>query len=131
MWSYAQRTGSCSKTASSRLTVIRKAMTVRTIQTCKRFTMLDLFRKAVGASRGRRSTPLKHGPCALRWSPASGTDRFGRSGFLKHGDAKESPGCVITPRPVREQLSNSGDTELEVVAEFQTQDVQQDKTARE
>jgi hypothetical protein len=27
------------------------------------------------------------------------------------------------------RLSNSGDTELEVVAEFQTQDVQQDKTA--
>ena len=122
-------TGSCSKTASSRLTVIREAMTVRTIQTGKRFTTLDLFRKAVGASRGRRSTPLEHGPYVLRWSPASGTDTFGRSGFLKPGDSKESPGCVITPPPVREQLSNSGDTELEVVAEFQTQDVQQDKTA--
>jgi len=78
-----------------------------------------------GSIEGPPITPLKHG----RWSPASGTDTFGRSGFLKPGDSKESPGCAITPRPVREQLCNSGDAELEVVAEFQSQDVQQDKTA--
>jgi hypothetical protein len=46
-----------------------------------------------------------------------------------HRDSKESPGCVIMPRAVREHLWNSADTELEVVAEFQTQDLQQDKTA--
>jgi hypothetical protein len=51
-----------------------------------------------------------------------------RSGCLKQGDSKESPGCVITPPPAREQLRHSGDTELEVLAEFQTQDVQQDKS---
>jgi hypothetical protein len=71
----------------------------------------------------------KHGPYVLRVEPASGTDTFGRSGFLMPGDSKESPGCVIMPRPVREHVWNSGDTELEVVAEFQTQDLQQDKTA--
>jgi hypothetical protein len=32
-------------------------------------------------------------------------------------------------RPVPEQLWNSGDMELEGVAEFQTQDLQQRKTA--
>jgi hypothetical protein len=115
-----RKRGNCCKTASSWLTVIREAMTVRTIQTGKRFTALDLFRKAVGASRGRRSTPLKHGPYILRWSPASGTDTFGRVGFLKQGVMRYY--AASSPR-------TGGDTELAVVAEFQIQDVQQDKTA--
>jgi hypothetical protein len=33
------------------------------------------------------------------------------------------------PRPVREQLWNSRDTPLQGVAEFQSQELQQDKTA--
>jgi len=74
------------------------------------------------------------GPTYCSWSPVLGTDTFGGSGFLMHGDAKESPGgaseaCVVMPRPVPEQLWNSGDTELEGGAEFQPQDLQQDKTA--
>ena len=40
-----------------------------------------------------------------------------------HGDSKEHPGCashrcVILPRTVREQVWNSGDRELEVIAEI-------------
>lgn len=75
-----------------------------------------------------------HGPYVLRLEPAPGTNTFGRSGFLMHGDSKEHPGCaskgcVIMPRPIRERVWNSQDTDLEVVAEFETQDLQQDKTA--
>ena len=77
-----------------------------------------------GTIEGCRST-------ALTWAgvlppeSASGTNTF--SGFPIHGDSRESPGCaseacVMMPRRVREQLWNSGDTELEGVAEFQTQE---------
>jgi len=76
----------------------------------------------------------EHGPFVLRLEPSVGTDTFGRSGFLMHGDSIEAPGCaskgcVIMPRAVREQVWSSGDTDLEVVAEFAAQDLVQDKTA--
>jgi hypothetical protein len=64
-----------------------------------------------------------HGPYVLHLNPAAGTETFGRSGFLIHGDSKEHPGsasqgCVILPRPVREQVWTSGDRDLKVVAEI-------------
>lgn len=64
-----------------------------------------------------------HGPYVLKLHPAAATETFGRSGFLVHGDSKEHPGCashgcVILPRAVREQVWNSGDRELEVLAEI-------------
>jgi len=63
---------------------------------------------------------VEHGPYVLRLQPEAGTQTFGRSGFLMHGDSKESPGsashgCVILPRTVREQVWNSGDRDLQVV----------------
>jgi len=67
-----------------------------------------------------------HGPYVLRVEPAANTETFGRSGFLMHGDSKESPGCasegcVILPRAVREEVWNSGDRDLEVVSEIPKQ----------
>lgn len=64
----------------------------------------------------------EHGPYVLRLKPEAGTQTFGRSGFLMHGDSKESPGsashgCVILPRTIREQVWNSGDRDLQVVEE--------------
>ncbi|MFZ0735319.1 MAG: tlde1 domain-containing protein [Candidatus Sulfotelmatobacter sp.] len=64
-----------------------------------------------------------HGPYVLRLNPVPQTETFGRSGFLMHGDSKEHPGCasegcVILPRPVREQVWTSGDRDLKVVAEI-------------
>ena len=69
-----------------------------------------------------------HGPFVLRLQPARDTRTFGRSGFLMHGDSIESPGCashgcIIMARTVREQVWNSGDTDLEVVPELPTQDL--------
>jgi hypothetical protein len=63
-----------------------------------------------------------HGPCVLRLEPTPETDTRGRSGFLIHGDSKAQPGtashgCIILPRAVREQLWQSGDRDLEVLAE--------------
>jgi Protein of unknown function (DUF2778) len=64
-----------------------------------------------------------HGPYVLRLNPESSTDTHGRSGFLMHGDSREHPGCasrgcVILPRAVREEVWQSGDRDLEVVAEI-------------
>ena len=73
------------------------------------------------------NTP-EHGPFVLRLEPASRTNTFGRSGFLMHGDSIHAPGtasrgCIIMQRTLREQVWSSGDTDLEVVAEFPTQDL--------
>lgn len=69
-----------------------------------------------------------HGPFVLRLEPATGTNLFGRSGFLMHGDSIEAPGaashgCIIMPRTVREQVWQSGDTSLQVVPELPIQDL--------
>lgn len=64
-----------------------------------------------------------HGPYVLKLHPTPETETFERSGFLMHGDSTKSPGsasrgCVILPRPVREQVWNSGDRDLLVVEEI-------------
>ena len=69
----------------------------------------------------------EHGPYILRLQPDERTETFGRSGFLMHGDSKESPGtashgCVILPRPVREQVWESGDRDLQVIADLEEHD---------
>jgi hypothetical protein len=76
----------------------------------------------------------EHGPFVLRLEPSSATNTFGRNGFLIHGDSIKAPGtaskgCVIMPRTIREQVWNSGDTDLEVVAEFALQDLNQAQPA--
>jgi hypothetical protein len=72
---------------------------------------------------GPPANTAEHGPYVLSLKPAPDTNTFGRSGFLMHGDSIQSPGsasqgCIIMPRPVREQVWNSGDRDLKVVAEI-------------
>jgi hypothetical protein len=72
---------------------------------------------------GPPTDTIEHGPYVLRLDPAPNTETFGRSGFLMHGDSKESPGCasrgcLIFSRPQREQVWNSGDRDLKVVPEI-------------
>lgn len=62
-----------------------------------------------------------HGPLAIHLVPATGTNTLGRSGFLVHGDSKEAPGsashgCIIMPRAVREEMIDSPDKQLVVMA---------------
>lgn len=64
-----------------------------------------------------------HGPYVLRLQPEAETETHGRSGFLMHGDSKAHPGtashgCIIVPRAIREQVWESGDRDLEVVADI-------------
>lgn len=69
-----------------------------------------------------------HGPYCLRLYPQKGTETFGRSGFLIHGDSKEHPGsashgCIVCPHVVRERLWQSGDRVLLVESGFVPVDV--------
>jgi hypothetical protein len=71
----------------------------------------------VGAPHDRANT----GPYSLPLSPQSGTETYGRSAFLCHGDSASHPGearhgCIIMPRPVRERIIASGDLNLWVIA---------------
>jgi hypothetical protein len=64
----------------------------------------------------------EHGAYCLPLTPQEGTELFGRSGFLCHGDEilnagkhLASLGCIIMPRFAREQMWTNGDHLLEVV----------------
>jgi Protein of unknown function (DUF2778) len=61
-----------------------------------------------------------HGPYVMRLTPQGGTNTYGRSGFLIHGDAKHDPGnasqgCIILNRATRENIWKSDDHEITVV----------------
>src|SRR5215470_10121987 len=70
----------------------------------------------------------EHGPFVLTLRPFDGTNTFGRTGFLMHGDKGAGPpqsasrGCIVIGRDIREEVWESGDRELLVVAEFTPQD---------
>ena len=60
-----------------------------------------------------------HGPVVMRLTPQPGTNIFGRSGFLIHGDSIFSPGtashgCIVVPRLARLAIANSHDVNLVV-----------------
>jgi hypothetical protein len=66
---------------------------------------------------------VTHGPFVLSLTPDPSNQMFGRGGFLLHGDSVVAPGtasegCVIMPRTIREQVWQSGDRELHVMAEI-------------
>jgi len=64
---------------------------------------------------------VTHGPYVMPLMPESTNQMFGRSGFLIHGDSVVSPGfasegCIILSRDVRQQIWESGDHVLDVIA---------------
>lgn len=70
---------------------------------------------------GSPSDNPEHGPLALHLLPLTGTNTFGRSAFLVHGDSIETPGaashgCIISPRQVREAMYTGQDKLLVVVS---------------
>ena len=53
--------------------------------------------------------PGGKGPVVAHLTPIEGTDTFGRSGFMIHGDNSAldhsaSEGCIVAPRFIREQI---------------------------
>ncbi len=51
---------------------------------------------------------------SMRLTPLPGNNMFGRGGFLIHGRGL-SNGCIATDQGTRDQIGNSGDTDLHVV----------------
>ena len=63
----------------------------------------------------------KVGPFALPLDPLPGTNTFGRSAFMIHGDSIMHPGtasegCIILLHDARQQIADSGDNQLIVTA---------------
>jgi hypothetical protein len=61
-----------------------------------------------------------HGPHVMPLTPEPGTHTFGRDGFLIHGDSVHAPGtaslgCIILGPTIRNQISASGDQQIEVI----------------
>ena len=61
------------------------------------------------------------GPIVAHLTPISGTETFGRGGFMIHGDNSAanhtaSHGCVILARPLREAIKASSDRTMKVIA---------------
>lgn len=64
---------------------------------------------------------LSLGPLVMNLSPKLGTYTYGRSLFRIHGDSKEhsgeaSHGCIILAHNIRQEIADSGDSDLEVTA---------------
>jgi len=69
---------------------------------------------------GEPHTSAKVGLYAMALVPNAGTNTFGRSAFLCHGDNSAgnhtaSHGCIILMRPTRQAIWQSGDHALSVV----------------
>jgi hypothetical protein len=70
--------------------------------------------------------PFDHPRCGkdcLRLLQHKGNQMFGRDGFLMHGDSIKEPGtasdgCMIQAHNTRLLVATSGDTLLEVIADF-------------
>jgi len=73
---------------------------------------------------GEPRDTAQHGPYALPLIPDLFNNMFGRDLFWAHGDSSEHPGeaskgCIILPRFARERIWQSGDHDLQVVAELE------------
>lgn len=65
--------------------------------------------------------PGGKGPIVCHLTPLSGTDTYGRTGLMCHGDngagnRSASHGCIVLARPLREAIRDSGDSTLNVTA---------------
>ena len=64
---------------------------------------------------GPAGTSAHVGPVSMHIGACPGTNTFGRSDIMIHGDNKSSNashGCVILARPIREMIASSGDHDL-------------------
>ena len=69
---------------------------------------------------GRPHDSSLHGPHAMTLTPLNGTQTYGRSGFLIHGDSLEHPGeasegCIVLPLATRQMIAKSQEATLVVV----------------
>lgn len=71
---------------------------------------------------GPAHTSAKVGPVAMNLNPQPGTNMFGRSAMMIHGDNKASDaskGCIILARSIRTRIAASKDRTLSVVRNYE------------
>jgi hypothetical protein len=122
-WTYAQKTGELQQDGEHLATGYSGAAEGKNNPEMQSVPNVGPIPQGSWTITGPPANTAEHGPYVLRLTPGEETDTFGRSGFLMHGDSKNAPGtashgCVIVARPVREQVWESGDRDLEVVAEI-------------
>lgn len=122
-WTYAQKTGELQQDGKHVATGYSGAADGKNNPEKQSVPNVGPIPQGSWTITGPPANTAEHGPYVLRLTPGEETDTFGRSGFLMHGDSKNAPGtashgCVIVGRLVREQVWESGDRNLEVVAEL-------------
>jgi hypothetical protein len=124
-WSYAQKTGELQQDGTHVATGYSGSGSGKNNPEMQQVHNVGPIPQGTWTIVGPPVNTTEHGPYILSLKPAAETDTFGRSGFLMHGDSVQSPGhasqgCIVLPRPVREQVWNSGDRNLKVVAEIRS-----------
>jgi hypothetical protein len=122
-WTYAQRTGELQQDGEPVFTGYSGAGAGKNNPASENVPNVGPIPSGNWTISGPPVDTHDHGPYVLRLEPSAETETHGRSGFLIHGDSKTNPGtashgCVILPRAIREQVWQSGDRELQVVAEI-------------
>jgi hypothetical protein len=122
-WCYAQKTGELQQDCRHVATGYSGTGIGKNNPEMQRVQNVGPIPQGDWAIAGPPVNTAEHGPYVLALKPNAETNTFGRSGFLMHGDSVQTPGhasqgCIVMPRPVREQVWNSGDRDLKVVAEI-------------
>ena len=122
-WTYAQRSGELQQDGEPVATGYSGAGEGKNNPACENVPNVGPIPSGKWRIAGPPVDTHDHGPYVLRLEPAAETETHARSGFLMHGDSKTNPGtashgCIIMPRGIREQVWQSGDRQLEVVAEI-------------
>jgi hypothetical protein len=120
MWTYAQKTGALLRNGRARGTGYSGFDNGKNNPAMQGVPSVGPIPQGAWVIVGPPFDSPDHGPYALRLEPSVGTNLFGSSGFLIHGDSMEARGCAS--RTIRERVRQSGDTVLEAVAEFHTRD---------
>ena len=126
MWTYAQKTGNLFEDGKLVATGYSGGGEGKNDPSMQAVENVGPIPQGSWIISGPPADTASHGPYVLTLTATNGTKTFGRSGFLMHGDSTAAPGtasqgCIIMPRIAREQVWNSGDTDLEVVPEFETE----------
>ena len=131
-WTYAQRSGELQQNGEPVATAYSGAGQGKNNPALEKVPNIGPIPRGNWTIVGPPVDTRDHGPYVLRLEPAAETDTHGRSGFLIHGDSKTRPGtasqgCIILRRAIREQVWQSGDRELEVIAEIPAKKVESKK----
>jgi hypothetical protein len=124
MWIYKQSTGEISNSDSPSVTYKGYSGRQGVYQNNPAYQEIPNLGPIPQGKWGILGPPVNtstHGPYVLHLYAKQGTNAFGRSGFLIHGDSLEHPGqasegCIILSRLARHIIWESNDRNLEVVA---------------